>query len=133
MATKKQQQANALALSDFGGSSIDGSKIQEFPKPRYARPGSSSRIPRPKDDIFALGTILYEISTGQQLYKESPDCEIALLFRSRKYPDLQELSPPGLGDIIRNCWSERYTVVEQLIHDLRKILLNFHNVAINSS
>lgn len=113
-----------LALCDFGGSSIDGSEILEFPKPRYARPPlTRGEKPNFKDDIFALGTTLYEITTGQKPYKVKTDCEIALLFRSQTYPDLQELSPLGLADIIKNCWSGRYTVVEQIVHDLSKTLL----------
>jgi serine/threonine protein kinase len=76
-------------------------------------------------DIFALATTLYEISTGQKPFQEKSDDEISALFRSQTYPDLQNLSPPGLGDIIRSCWLERYAVAEQVVCDLRKILLMF--------
>jgi serine/threonine protein kinase len=113
-------------LCDFGGSSIDGSNILEFPKPRYARPQlRKGGKPDVKDDIFALGTTLYEISTGRMPYKENSDDEVASLFRSQTYPNLQEVLPHGLGDIIGKCWSERYTFAEQIIHDLRKVLLIF--------
>src|SRR5205814_1388103 len=44
------------------------------------------------------------------------------LFRRRTYPDLQEVLPLGLGDVIRNCWSESYSAAEQIPHDLRKTL-----------
>ena len=68
---------------------------------------------------------LYEISTGQKPCQEKLVDEIAVLFCSRTYPDLQELSLPGVGDIIRSCWSERYVVAEQIVCDLRKIVLVF--------
>ena len=98
----------------------------EFPKPQYTRPRlRQGEKPDVRDDIFALGTTLYEISTGQKPYQEKSDNEIAALFRSRIYPDLQELSPPGLGDIIRSCWSERYVNAEQVVCDLRRIMLVF--------
>ncbi|KAH7364053.1 kinase-like domain-containing protein [Rhexocercosporidium sp. MPI-PUGE-AT-0058] len=120
------QDNGTLALCDFGGPSIDGSEILEFPKPRYARPRPRlGEKPDVKDDIFALGTALYEISTGQTLYKGKSDNDIAALFRSHTYPDLQQLSPPGLGEIIRRCWSERYAVAEQVVCDLRKVLPDF--------
>ena len=120
------QDDSTIALCDFGGSSIDGSEILEFPKPRYARPRlTRDQKPDVKDDIFALGTILYEISTGQKPYKEKSDHEIASLFRNEIYPGLQEILPPELGDIIRNCWLERYTTAERIIHDLRKTLQIF--------
>ncbi len=98
------QDDGTLALCDFGGSSIDGSEMLEFPKVRYTRP--QLRLggePDVKDDIFALGTVLYEISTGHTLYEGKSDKGIAELFRSHIYPDLQQLSPPGLGEIIRGC------------------------------
>jgi serine/threonine protein kinase len=125
------QDNGALALCDFGGSSIDGSEMLEFPKSRYARPRlSRGEKPDGKDDMFALGTALYEISTGKTLYQGKSDEEIAALFRSHTYPDLQGLSPPGLGDIIRSCWSERYTVAEQIVYDLHKILQDFAGSAV---
>lgn len=58
---------------------------------------------------------MYKTSTGQKPYQEKSDDKIAALFRSRTYPNHQELSPPGLGDIIRSCWSERYVVAEQVV------------------
>jgi serine/threonine protein kinase len=120
------QDNGTLALCDFGGSSIDGSEILEFPKPRYARPRPRlGEKPDVKDDIFALGTALYEIGTGQTLYKGKSDKEIAALFRSHTYPDLQQLSPPRLGEIIRRCWSERYADAEQVVCDLSKVLPDF--------
>ncbi|PVH67609.1 hypothetical protein DL98DRAFT_523225, partial [Cadophora sp. DSE1049] len=83
----------------------------EFPKPRYARPRlRPGEKPDVKDDIFAL--------------------EIAALFRNHIYLDLQQLSPPGLGEIIRCCWSERYAVIEQVVCDPSKVLLDFAGSAL---
>ena len=123
------QDNGTLALCDFGRSSINGS---EFPKPRYTRPRLRlGEKPDVKDDIFALGKALYEIGTGQTLYQGKLDKEIASLFRSHTYPDLQQLSPPGLGEIIRSCWSERYAVAEQVVCDLGKVLLDFAGSALH--
>jgi hypothetical protein len=118
------QDNSTLVLCNFGRSSIDSSKILEFPKPRYTRPRFSySNESNIKDNIFVLGTILYKISTGNKPYKEKSDKEIISLFRSQDYSDLKELLLPGIGNIIRNCWLEYYSSTEQIIYKLYKKLL----------
>ena len=57
------QSDGTLALADFGGSRIDGSECLEHPPARYTRPVVISQFesqPTEKDDLFALGTVLYK-------------------------------------------------------------------------
>ncbi|RHZ66348.1 uncharacterized protein CDV56_106941 [Aspergillus thermomutatus] len=63
------QEDGTLALADFGGSRIDNTSAVVSYSTRYARPCSDSDDldSTEIDDLFALGTIIYEISVGHQL------------------------------------------------------------------
>ncbi|KAL2015277.1 hypothetical protein VTK56DRAFT_5918 [Thermocarpiscus australiensis] len=108
-----------LVLADFGGSRIDGSECLEFPPARYSRPKTAhDRLePTEKDDIFALGTALYEISTSQLLYQDLDDGHIKARFMEQDYPNI-EVVPPALQQIIVRCWSEKYTSADEVARDL---------------
>ncbi|KAJ5627286.1 hypothetical protein N7528_004713 [Penicillium herquei] len=61
------QEDGSLALADFGGSQIDDTSPVVSYSTRYARPGSDDVVSTEADDLFALGTIVYEISVGNLL------------------------------------------------------------------
>jgi hypothetical protein len=59
------ENAPTRGLADFCGSVLDGSTALISTATRYTRPvplADRSLNPTEKDDIFALGTVLYEIS-----------------------------------------------------------------------
>jgi len=90
-------------VADFGGSSLDGSELRVVVS-------ASHRSPRVLDsvegDIFALGSSMYEIMTGQAPYTEHDEYEIERLFSESKFPDTTSLGP--IGDIIWDCWQGKY-------------------------
>jgi hypothetical protein len=70
-------------LADFCGTILDGSTSLAATSARYSRPlPLADRLlnQTEKDDIFALGTVLYEISVGHRLYADRSDGEIYELF-----------------------------------------------------
>jgi hypothetical protein len=72
---------------------------------RYTRSiplAERSLNPTEKDDIFALGTVLYEISVGHQLYAEKSDCEVYKLFQKQEFPDTMRLIG-SLETVIEKC------------------------------
>ena len=75
------------------------------------------------DDLFALGTVLYEICTGQKLYEGKSDVDIITLLRRHEYPDVKFIIPSEVGTIIENCWAERYTTAGDVLRDLRKMAI----------
>ncbi|KAH9220038.1 kinase-like domain-containing protein [Leptodontidium sp. 2 PMI_412] len=94
------QKDGSLALADFWGSSLDGSTaITET------------------DDIFALGTVTYEISVGHRLYANKSDSEIYQLFQKREFPDTTGLA---LRTVIDKCWRNQYSNAEEVKLDLGK-------------
>lgn len=109
----------SLALADFGGSSVNGSECLQFPPAYYARleMGQYDSELSVRDDIFALGTILYEINSGQLLWRDLDDSEIQSRFVKRQYPEFVGM-PIALRSIIIRCWMGRYASVDEVVQDL---------------
>jgi serine/threonine protein kinase len=115
------QNDGTLALADFGGSRIDGCECLEHPPARYTRPAVISQLglqPTEKDDLFALGTVLFEISTCQQLYQDKRDSEIRDLFAKQIFPDLAPVAV-GVRLVIEKCWKGGYNSAEGVSRDMR--------------
>jgi serine/threonine protein kinase len=118
-------------LLDFGGSSIDGSEMLVECSPRYHRP-HSWRFPLPgvdevnenwkkptrKIDTYALGTVLFEIFTWSEMYTGRQYDEVRRHATNREYPDLGVIEVDKIREVIRECWSEKYDGVDEIIQDL---------------
>ncbi|PGH23132.1 hypothetical protein AJ80_02762 [Polytolypa hystricis UAMH7299] len=116
------QKGGALALSGFGGSTIDSSTSQVGYATRYQRPCSmaerSANSTR-KDDLFALGTVLYEITAGARIFDDVPSREIRRKFEKHEYPDLSKI-PATLRTVIEKCRAYQYETVDDILLDLQK-------------
>lgn len=75
-----------------------------------------------KDDIFALGTVLYEIGVGHQLYPGKSDGEIYQLFQDKEFPDTSGLTK-SLSTAIEKCWRDQYTSADEVHSELGSILI----------
>jgi hypothetical protein len=64
-----------------------------------------------KDDLFALGTLIYEIGLGHELYPGKSDIEVARLIQNRQFPDITDLP---LRAIIEKCWQGQYNNAKEL-------------------
>ncbi|KAK3307654.1 kinase-like domain-containing protein [Chaetomium strumarium] len=101
-------------VADFAGSSIDGSPLlvvvtesHEFPGPRLSV----------QADLFAPGSMLYEIMTGHPPYEELDDTEIRALYLNRKFPETASLG--AIGTVIEQCWQGNYSGAEAVVEKLR--------------
>ncbi|PSS22745.1 hypothetical protein M430DRAFT_48385 [Amorphotheca resinae ATCC 22711] len=101
------QNDGSIALADFCGSILDGSTSLAATSARSTE----------KDDIFALGTVLYEISVGHRLYADRSDGEIWELFQKREFPCLTGLAR-SLRSVIEKCWRDQYNSTEEVKSDL---------------
>lgn len=100
-----------LKFIDFAGSGIDG----EAPLVCYEwcsfQPRSEIDF---STDIFALGSMLFEIDSGKVPYSElAKDLEMGTLvpiverlFSENKFPPVEKLT---LGNIISGCWLGKYS------------------------
>lgn len=119
------QDDGTLALADFGGSKIDDTPAVVSYSTRYTRPprpitvtgDDDSNDPTKIDDLFALGTVIYEIHDGHQLYAEKSSGEIRKLLRQRQFPDLETI-PATARAVIRKCRAGEYRSAEEVLRDL---------------
>jgi hypothetical protein len=72
---------------------------------RYAKPQySGNPHSTAEDDIFALGTVLYELDCGKRLFEGQSSRDIYRHLRDLEFPDLSMATLP-LRDIIKKCWT----------------------------
>jgi serine/threonine protein kinase len=96
-------------VADFGGSSLDGSELRVMVSASHRGPGVLESI---EGDIFALGSTMYEIITGQAPYTGREEEEIVGLFSKSKFPDTSTLGP--IGCTIRNCWQGKFASAREV-------------------
>lgn len=91
-----------IKIADFGCSSIDGSSSLAGTNSRFYPPRTSWSSPvTSTDDLFALGSCIYEILTGAAPFREMPSPLARTLVALQQFPDLTGLD---CGPIIRDCW-----------------------------
>ncbi|USP80554.1 kinase-like protein [Curvularia clavata] len=103
----------SLKISDFGGSSLDGSKPVVVPSARYRLPGSCGPNATVKEDLFALGSTIYFIATGHEPYEELTDeHQVEELYKNGAFP---ELSDVPFAEVISLCWKQEVESAQMLI------------------
>lgn len=120
--------SGTLRLCDFGGSRIDGGSCFAFPSARYRRLARTidtreSYEPEPKDDIFALGMIMFELLTGQNLWQDLSHEQVLDLLANHKWPEVEPDSQnQEVMEVIRSCWDGVYQSVGEI--DARLCTIN---------
>lgn len=102
----------ALKISDFSGSSLEGSRASACAGRRYSRPGFDfHRQQTVSDDLFGLGSTIYFIITGQIPFEELPSDEVEKSYKDQIYPDVSGIN---CGSIIRQCWDSEITSAQEV-------------------
>ena len=107
-----------VKLSDFAGSSIDGSAPSVLPSAHSEHPGMPTTEPSLLSEIFALGSTIYEIETTRQPYYDKLDSEVERLFGAQDFPDTDALV---LGEVVTKCWKAEYKNVGEAIEDIMHV------------
>ena len=74
-----------------------------------------------RSDIFAFGTVLYEMATGRKTFAGSSQAAIAGAIMGQEPPpisSLQPLSPPAFDRLVRNCLAKDPDRRWQTAHDI---------------
>ncbi|KAL1636214.1 hypothetical protein SLS56_001193 [Neofusicoccum ribis] len=105
-------------LSEFAGSSINGSKPLVAPSEHSEHPDFPAATPSVQSEMFALGSTLYEVETTRQPYHDRAEKEIQELFHVWSFPDTSALV---LGEVITKCWRLEYQSVGEVVENLERI------------
>ncbi|CAK1358404.1 RGS domain-containing serine/threonine-protein kinase A [Cercospora beticola] len=109
-----------LKVADFGCSSLDGGRTNgggsaRFYPPREWRTGRIEAA----DDLFALGSCIFEILTGRPPYDDLETRRVGRLYGLRQFPDLVGMD---FADVIRDCWLFRGQSAREVHHRLLEAL-----------
>jgi serine/threonine protein kinase/Tol biopolymer transport system component len=81
-----------------------------------------------RSDIFALGSVLYEMATGRRAFEGKSHVSLMAAILEHDPPPvsiLQSLSPPRFDDVVRICLAknpdERWQSAADLVHELKLI------------
>lgn len=109
----------SIKLCDFAGSGIGDLESLVEEEDRYRISPWSPRTFQ--TDIFALGCLIYEISTGARPYNEIDDLEeVGKFYAAQTFPDLEGLR---YGDIIFKCWTSQYANADLLREDYNRCII----------
>ncbi|KAL9127659.1 MAG: hypothetical protein Q9217_003506 [Psora testacea] len=110
---------NNIVLCDFAGSSIDGSKPTVASDASYQRPYEGGLLEgNVQNEIYALGSAIYEIWTTIQPYQDEPEKVVIQYFRDGQFPEVGHLPPT---DVVMKCWKGSYTTVSEAAYELEQL------------
>jgi serine/threonine protein kinase len=108
-----------IKVCDFGFSNMVGEDLMGGTEARYCRvrpfdeEGSTFL-----DDLFATGSLFYEILMGFRPYEDAGSTEALKQYREHVFPSLESVQPKCYARVINNCWNEQYQSILNLQHDL---------------
>ncbi|KAF2211868.1 hypothetical protein CERZMDRAFT_42262, partial [Cercospora zeae-maydis SCOH1-5] len=90
-----------LKIADFGCSTINGTTSSGAAGVRFRPCQDWRKLPAKDDDLFALGSSIYEVLTGKPPFEDISSDQVHRLHELRQFADLTGLN---MADIIRDCW-----------------------------
>lgn len=107
-------------ICDFAGSKLKDKHAWAQYQVRNQHPKFLGYQPNVETDIFAFGSVIYEITTGRPPMEHLPDAVVLERFRNGNFP-LQSISRPEIRDIVEGCWRGEYIQVSDICKDLRSL------------
>jgi serine/threonine protein kinase len=104
-------------LCDFAGSKIGDKAAWVAYEIRSQHPTYSGQQPKIETELFAIGSLLYEIFTLSRPYASLDDGEVQRKFSAGEFP-LDSVEKGNIAEIIRKCWKGDYDNVPILCEDL---------------
>lgn len=114
-----------ILLCDFSGSYIDGESATIIAEVGFRYPDKNeNRLPTIRAELYALGSLLYEIIVGKKPYHNLEDNVVLERMAREEYPNVSDLP---LGNVIMGCWTGEFAsaadvgdaITQASIEDLR--------------
>lgn len=72
-----------------------------------------------QDDLWAVGTVCYEMWSRKRLWGSYPEGERVLMYKQDKWPCLEGVG--HMGNIIAKCWADMYGCAGELLTDISQV------------
>ncbi|KAH8731033.1 kinase-like domain-containing protein [Phaeosphaeriaceae sp. PMI808] len=107
----------SLVLCDFSGSAIGDQDALVGQETRYQKvAGVKPFCISIATEIFAVGSLIYEIMTDKRPYDEIEDeDEVEELFGKGNFPSTTYIP---LGNVIRKCWLDGFSTAAEVLEDI---------------
>lgn len=118
-----------VVLCDFSSSVIDGvtkggktrcSRWYKFVSDEDGDSFGGDRQYTVQDDLWAVGTVCYEMWTRRRLWGNYGEAERWRLYQAGEWPCLE--SAGHMGNVIAKCWQDGYVCAEELLSDIDEIV-----------
>jgi serine/threonine protein kinase len=110
-----------IKICDFGFATEVGDKVLCVPDTGYTRHPSGMCNACLIDDLFALGSLFYEILNGVRPYADVESDEVQDRFESGVFPPLNCLQPQYFAGVINKCWNAEYNSILELQEELNSL------------
>jgi serine/threonine protein kinase len=107
-------------ICDFAGSKIGDEDAWVAYEIRSQHPDYSGDQPTITTEIFAIGSLLFEIWTRNSPYFGESDSLVKEKFREGDFP-LDRISSQKVMRIVYRCWTKGYRTVSEICEDLESI------------
>jgi serine/threonine protein kinase len=112
-------------LIDFSGSCIDGRVGTALESVRFFLPRDPDSESTVQTDLFALGSTLYEIMTGEEPYCNLADEVVERRFQQGLFPSVAMIPS---GEIITQCWEGKVHTAHEVCMALQGRASEFRSV-----
>lgn len=106
-----------IKLCDFAGSKLGDEEAWISYEVRSQHPHFVGKQPTAQTEIFALGSVIYEIWTCRPPYASEPDLVVQQKFLERDFP-LSSLNDATIHEVVGKCWLGDYTSVAEVCMDI---------------
>ena len=104
-------------ICDFAGSKIGNEDAWIRYQVRCQHPKYEGQQPNVATEIFAFGSVIFEIATTKQPYESLPDSSVRKKFAEGCFP-LDMISASDVRDLVERCWRGKYGDVSTISKEL---------------
>ncbi|KAM3068997.1 hypothetical protein ACMFMG_004173 [Clarireedia jacksonii] len=110
-------------LCDFAGSRFEDKDAWIHYHIRNQHPGYHQKQPSSATELFALGSVIFEITTRHQPYEHLPDLLVTKRFSEGDFP-VHEITRPEIRCIVERCWKSTYVQISEVCEELLELSRN---------